>query len=249
MSRVWGVFLLLALATAVTGQSAAAGLYNQANALYRQGDFEEARTLYEEAAASIADGRLYYNLGNACYKTGRIGEAILWYERALRLMPRDEDVRANLHFARQIKLDREPVSDDIVWDFFEGVFRWPSLNELCLVLLLGTLGAFVLGSRRLFDAAEAKGGWWIPLSLCLGVTAVAGTWLVGRVIEESAARPAIVLAGQTTARSGPAGDKTALFELHEGTKVKIDRAEGDWVLVRLPNGLGGWLPASAVEAI
>jgi len=37
--------------------------------------------------------------------------------------------------------------------------------------------------------------------------------------------------------------------VHEGTKVRIARRQGDWMLVRLSNGLGGWLPASVVEAI
>ena len=57
------------------------------------------------------------------------------------------------------------------------------------------------------------------------------------------------MVGATTARSGPDAGRTVLFELHEGTKVLIERSEGAWILGRLPNGLGGWLPAADLGVI
>jgi tetratricopeptide (TPR) repeat protein len=225
---------------AAWGQSAAAGLYNQGNALYREGDFEAALELYLRAAESSEDARLFYNLGNAAYKTGRLGQAILWYERALRLAPRDADIQANLVYARLAKLDREePGPNDVLGDFLYGVYLWPALNHLSLLLVVGLAGVFGLGLWRLLR--PSWGGWIGGIALAALLSLVAGGWLAAR-IQNDQRLEAVVLAGATTARSGPEMAKTALFELHEGTKVKVDRQEGDWVLVRLPNGLGGWLP-------
>jgi len=37
--------------------------------------------------------------------------------------------------------------------------------------------------------------------------------------------------------------------MHEGTKVRVVRSEGDWSLVRLQNGLGGWVRIDQIEPI
>jgi len=37
--------------------------------------------------------------------------------------------------------------------------------------------------------------------------------------------------------------------MHEGTKVRVVRSERDWSLVRLQNGLGGWVRVDQIEPI
>ena len=60
---------------------------------------------------------------------------------------------------------------------------------------------------------------------------------------------AVVTEAEGVARSAPDGAQTVVFALHEGTKVRIERREQDWLLIRLANGLGGWLPAAVVTEI
>ena len=67
--------LLLLLGTQLHA-GAAAGQYNEANALYRDGDFAAARRSYLAVVdAGVQDARLYYNLGNACFKSGEAGRS------------------------------------------------------------------------------------------------------------------------------------------------------------------------------
>ena len=102
--------LLLLLGTQLHA-GAAAGQYNEANALYRAGNFAAARRSYLEVVDSgVEDARIYYNLGNACFKSGKLGEAILWYERARRLLPHDEDIEANLRFSNLVKQGPRPAN-------------------------------------------------------------------------------------------------------------------------------------------
>ena len=66
---------IIALAGAVWAQSAAEGLFAEANQLYRAGAYEAAREKYQEVVeAGYVDARLFYNLGNACFKSDRLGE-------------------------------------------------------------------------------------------------------------------------------------------------------------------------------
>lgn len=242
---LWALLALLAGAGSATAQSVAAGLYVEGNQLYRDGKFEEARKRYVEAVATgIQDPRLFYNLGNASYKAGQIGAAILWYERALKLAPRDEDILANLRFLRRVKRDRDPETDGSV--LYE-MYLWPTLNELFAATSGGLLALFALACWRL----------WRRSGTSLSVATVAlGAWIAGsalftglRLNHDLTRVEAVVMQAEGTARSGPEADQTSVFVVHEGTKMFVERQEGDWLLVRLANGLGGWLPAAVVEII
>jgi len=242
--------LVLLLHGAAAAQSAAAALYNQANALYHSGDFEAARSGYQRVVATgVADSRLFYNLGNACFKSGRLGEAILWYERARRLAPRDEDINANLRFANRVKKDRDPEEENVVWRFLLGVFFFPSLNELCLSFSFFLLLVLTLAVRRVRQRAPARAGWLALVLVCGGLAAANGAFLAARIYHQETVVEAVVVAAQGTARYGPDEEQTAVFIVHEGTKVRIARREDDWLLVRLANGLAGWLPAAALQTI
>ena len=55
--------------------------FEQANAAYADGRYEDAAAGYEALLAEAPDATLYYNLGNARYKQGELAQAILNYER------------------------------------------------------------------------------------------------------------------------------------------------------------------------
>jgi hypothetical protein len=242
--------LLVLLHGMAVAQSATANLYNQANGLYSDGQFEAARDRYNQVAEyGVEDARLFYNLGNAHFKAGELGRAILWYERALRLAPRDDDIEANLRFANLVKQDREPEEGNVVWGFLIDVFFFPSLNELCLSFSFLFLVLFILGVRRMWSRTAISAGGLVLLVVCLGLVTLDGIYLGMRIYHQETVEEGIIVADQGTARSGPGEEQTTVFVVHEGTKVRIARRQEDWLLVRLTNGQGGWLPMSVVEAI
>jgi tetratricopeptide (TPR) repeat protein len=211
------------------------------------GDYEGARQRYEAAVATGAqDPRLLYNLANATYKTGDLGRAIVWYERALRLAPRDEDIQANLRFLRRLKKDRDPDPTSGIGGVLERAFMWPTLNELALAWMVSLLACFATVSWRRWQGQSSLH------SSVLGCAAVA--LFVALVaftrFEADAGRiEAVVTEVQGIARSGPDGQETEVFVIHEGTKVVVERSEGTWHLVRLDSGLGGWLPSEVITKI
>ena len=245
------VLILCACSTEIAAQSAAVGLYNEANRLYRQGQFAAARDKYlQSIAGGLADGRCYYNLGNACFKAGFLGQAILWYERALRLDPRDPDALANLRFANLVKKDRDArPAGNVVWRFLASAYHYPTLNQLCLFFSFLLAAVFALATWRLWHPSPSLSVWLGALLICAAGTVAASLLLGMRIHQEEKRELAIVTAVEGVARSAPDAQKTTVFIIHEGTKVQIERREGDWFLVRLANGLGGWLPVEALERI
>ena len=81
------------------------------------------------------------------------------------------------------------------------------------------------------------------------LSAVFALWLGSRLYYRAGIDEAIVVAEKVMARSGPAESQTEVFTAHEGTKVRLVRSEGQWILVRLTNGLGGWMRDDALERI
>ena len=249
MSR-WLLLLAAALSTALaageaSAQSAASGLYAEGNDLYRRGEFAAARLRYlASAETDLRDARLFYNLGNACFKDGRLGEAVVWYERARRLAPRDEDVLANLRFVRRIKRDREEEGEG---GFLYAAYAWPTLGELFAALSLSLAGLTAAASWRLLRGPGPAVA--AALGLCLAGILLSGAFAATRLHREVTLSEAVVTAPEGQARGGPAPDQTPVFVVHEGTKVTVERREGEWVLVRLANGLGGWLPGELVTVI
>ncbi len=248
MRALLAAALCLGFAGLVAAQSAPVAAFNEGNEHYRQGQYTQARDQYlEVVAAGVADPQVFYNLGNACFKAGRLGEAVLWYHRALRLAPRDPDIRANLGMAEALRLDQTHAVGG-VGQWLEDLYLFPTLNELSALFGAFFLLACALGGWRLWRRAWLA--WW-RLALFAGsvsLAAGAGVYLGARCWAQAQAQ-VVVLAAEVSAHSAPDPGQTAVFVVHEGTCLELGRREGEWVLVRLPTGLAGWVPASAVEQL
>ena len=133
--------------------------------------------------------------------------------------------------------------------FIIDTFFFPTLRELSLLFAVGWFGVFALGTWRLLGRGGV-GALWLVATLVCGSTALAcGSWFALRSYQQARTQSAIVLARSVTARSAPDMGQTEVFSMHEGTKVSVVRSEGKWVLVRLQNGLGGWVLAEQIEII
>jgi len=51
----------------------------------------------------------------------------------------------------------------------------------------------------------------------------------------------VLLSTSAIGFSGPGEDFTRVFTIHEGMIFKIERSEDNWSLIKLENGLGGWI--------
>ena len=236
---------------AIPGSSPAA-VYNQANDLYAQGKYAEALELYEDLVQTgVSNGFLFYNLGNACFKQGEIGKAILWYSRAGELLPRDRDIAINLEFARKVRPDK------IDQAFLPPAFRairtavlGLNLSELTLVVF--ALYIFAVVSLILFIVAKPAQLRRVTArsSLVLaGLLLLSLLWLGGRIHRGNRILDCVVMARQVNAMSGPGEDYTRVMSVHEGTEAAIVEEREGWYLIKLPSGLGGWIPARSAETI
>jgi len=57
------------------------------------------------------------------------------------------------------------------------------------------------------------------------------------------------MGAQIHAMSGPGDEYTKVMSLHEGAEAQIEDNREGWYLIKLPNGLGGWIPQETAEII
>jgi uncharacterized protein YgiM (DUF1202 family) len=57
------------------------------------------------------------------------------------------------------------------------------------------------------------------------------------------------MVGAAAVNASPDVNSNQLFELHEGTKVKIRSSDGNWYEVEIANGSVGWTYEDNIEII
>lgn len=223
--------------------------FEDANAAYAEGRYDEAQAAYEALLAEGPNATLYYNLGNAYYKQGELAQAILNYERALRLQPNHKDARYNLELAQS------RITDNIVeHDFFLSSWIRTVRNAMSeQTWLIGSICLFFLALTGILLFLLGRAPWlrktafycaWLALLFSI----IAGLNAGSLHRRDTLRNEAIITQGVVNAKSSPDRSGTDLFTIHEGTKVTIRETLGEWCNIRVGNN-EGWIKIQNMERI
>jgi len=211
---------------------------SQANRLYYQSQFSEAAEIYERVIADgMKNGHLHFNLGNTYFRMGDLPKAILQYIKAQNLLPRNEDVAANLEYA--IRQTRDQLDARNPHDL-EAVLFWTrdfSLNEHRLILFWMNLVfwiSMVIGLRHQNPATQSARN--ILLAFLILVLVSTGF----RWHQETRQTTGVVLPRQIDVHSGRNAATAVLFQLHQGTPVSISQDKENWYEIELYEDKKGW---------
>jgi tetratricopeptide (TPR) repeat protein len=236
----------------------AIGADNQS--LFQEGNRHFQEEAYRDAIASytqiidqgVESPEIYFNLGNAYYKLGETADAILNYERALRLRPRDQDIKTNLNLVNHTIVDRvESPPMLFFWRWMNTIRDSMTANEWgkwCAIILW--VGAAVTG----LAIFRWRGLLRQPIRYLAGIlTVVWVVFFVGylwKFHHDLNSVQAIVTTQKVEVLSAPDETGTVLFDLHEGIKVRVIRSVPGWREISLPDPQKrGWLPSESFEII
>jgi len=243
------VLLFVGLFT-ITAQNTA--LFEQGKQQYKSQNYQEAITNWKKI---LEDGKhsaeVYFNLGNAYYKLNKIGPAIYYYEKALHLNPSDKDIKTNLRFAKNARIDViEPLPETVFHKWYKSIsgiltyngWALASIIFVILFTLLFLLYYFTLseGKKRLFFVTSL-------VSLAFFICSITMAFLT--FSEGKNNHPAIIFAESSQVKNEPNMGAETVFTLHEGTKVQILETDDNWVLIQLENGKEGWMPKTDLKAL
>ena len=213
-----------------------------ANNLYSKKQYAKSANAYETLIQKgVRNGYLFYNLGNAYIRMGETGSAILNYVRAKSLIPRDENLAANLKFAIQQTLDKiepPPLGTLNILFFWVNDF---SLNELiffslCLNFIFWVNLALWLYFPSLKIARNALLFVLLLSFISVGI----------KIKNESDLKLGVILAENIEVKSGHSLDTITLFQLHEGALVTIIGKRNGWLEIRLNEKQKGWVPENSL---
>ncbi len=229
-----------------------AELFSQAGRKYEEKDFAGALEIYRQITGQgMENGKIYYNMGNAYFKSGELGKAILAYEQALKYLPRDEDIKTNLEFARLISVEKEDTEKRLNFSVliqrflkYFSVNEWISGFEAVYAILFLSAIILIFSRQERIRQISTK-----ALIVMLPVWFVLGTFTGIRIYGVVYRKEAVVIEKNIKVHSGPADSYTLLFNVPEGTKILIHQRRGEWLQVTLPNGYSGWVENRSVGVI
>ncbi len=228
----------------------AARIYNQANKLYAKKEYSRALEQYHELVdRGIENPALYYNLANTYFKVGMTGRAVLYYERALHLKPLDREIRANLKFVRMSLTDKiSPLYSESMYRLLQtlcAIFNFKVIFIIELLFFSAFCTLFILYSLSHSVTHTLKR----VIAVCgiLFVVSIAG--MFAYATNEKKHPAGIVLEKTVDVNSSPISESERIFELHEGTKVKIIESRDEWVRFRIADGREGWIRANTIALI
>ncbi len=251
--RTFNLLALCVLLTTCIAFSQEAGIqFDQANQLYRAGEYQKAVQLYEQVIKNgYQSAALYYNLGNAYFKMNDIPAAIVSYERAKRLAPNDDDIAYNLRLANLRVVDKiEPVPQLFIvrwWNEivqFYSADQWGIFGIICVWALCLAASSFFLFRSLVIQRLS------ILAALCFIILTILGfANAVQQRNWEQSTNTAIVFTPTVSVKSAPDEQSTDLFVIHEGLKVELLDVVGNWRKIRLADGKVGWLSSEAIQII
>ncbi|MDI6802933.1 MAG: tetratricopeptide repeat protein [Bacteroidota bacterium] len=251
MKYIYPLILILFL-SAFSQADEALVQFEQANYLYRNGDFKNAAILYEKIVHNgYHNSELYYNLGNTYFKLDETGKAILYYERAKKIYPNDEDINFNLKIANLKvvdKIEAIPQLFFIEW-WYSASKAFSSDTWAIFTLTTIWLGIILLLLFRISKSPFTRRAFFFG---GIFIVAIAGFSLIFSIQQnksEKSESMAIVFSPSVTVKSSPDEAGTDLFLLHEGVKVEMVDKVGNWFKIKLVDGKIGWLPEKDVEVI
>ncbi len=219
--------------------------FQMGNSFYEQGDYQSAIVHYDSAVFILPTAAVYYNRGNAYFKLGRIGLAIADYLRARAIAPNDADIKHNLEFARQFRVDKNPNPEGFFARFLRQLatvsnYQLSRFLSALLFLLFGLVFAFYLITRQT-----------LPLVFSILLLVLFGYFLISVFYWRGVTgeNVAVVVVPEAVLRSGPGEEYKEIVAVHDGLEVRIIERRQEWALIQIPGGLGGWVEKGKIEPV
>ncbi|MBF0515789.1 MAG: SH3 domain-containing protein [Nitrospirae bacterium] len=253
MNRIIRLLIAILMLTALTSsvhagaETAAAEAFKTAAAYYVEGKYDAAiKEYYKLIQEGYEGGSLYYNIGNCFLKKNNIGYALLYYEKAMRLIPADDDLKANYEYAQSLIKNRQ-TSEARPWLNRQLDKIYNPLTIVALTILLAflyvlifailTAGVFIEKIKNKFSTSI--------------ISAAAVLFLISsyELYERVNTGHSIVLTEKAEARYEPFEKATVFFTVFAGMKVEVIDTEDKWYKIKRPDGKAGWVPKQDIGLI
>ncbi len=242
--------LILLISFSSIGQSEK--LFDQGKELYKNGKYQQAITTWMQILdKGEHSAELYFNLGNAQYKLNHIGPSIYYYEKALQLSPNDSDIKNNLAFAENARIDSiEPLPKTVFSKWYNSISSIFTFEGWAVVAVAFSVFFVALFLFYYFAFSERRKRLLFVSAMFAGILLIASLTMAFLTYGDfTKNQPAIIFASEIEVKTAPTMGSDIAFTLHEGTKVQISAQDGNWFRITLADGKDGWIPATDLKQL
>jgi len=218
---------------------------------YQNNNFDIALNHFQAAEnKGLSNPDLYFNIANCFYRLNNIAYSIVYYKKALLLNSAHREAKQNLDFMLSITRDKQiDLDEGFMNNLMTTAFYSLSINSLlsiCLILLMVlVLNIHIQWFFVNLDRTILRFVNFVLLFLLLGLSGL----VLSRVQMVNKNNEAVVVENTVYVYSGPNESFTRLFSVHEGTVLRINREEADWVQITTLSGFSGWINSNVFVRI
>ena len=252
MKKLTLILLIISFSLILLGESKIDEVFKKALNEYETKNYENAlRDFLSIENEGLINADLFYNIGNCYFRLHQIGRSILYYKKALKIESDHASARKNLEFALTLTKDKQEIgSEDVIRSFWEKLFDSISINLLAVIALI-IFGLIILLTCFMIVYYRNRER-TVPIFMTTVLIFFLLIFLLLGFLKWRAYHfqiEGVILTTSAIGYSGPSEDFTRVFTIHEGMIFEIEREEGNWSLIKLPNGLGGWVNKETFELI
>ena len=245
------LILLLLIANVLNAQDEQK-IFESANEMYKQQNYEKAIEYYKTLEKyNLISSELFYNLGNSYYKLNKVGPSIYYYEKALKLNPLNKDVQNNLVFARRLALDNiEELPKTVFQKLNSRYLQKLSYNQWAIVsIVFCALGSLLFLLFYFSNQPRSKRTYFVTSLISFLFLIISLTITYNQFSYFKNNKVAIVFAEETEVRNAPSLNSEEVFTLHEGTKVIVLDTIDNWKKIKIADGKIGWIIADDIQLL
>lgn len=244
------LFLISGVSVAKTIEPAK--IFDEANTLYNQKNYEAAIDKYETLTRENYESEaVYFNLGNAYYQLRKIAPSIYNYKKAMQINPDNAATKTNLKFADKMKLDTFETKFKINSNqAIHNLIRFFNHNQWAYVAII--FSVLILISFLIFYFKENSSIKKLFFSLQIAFGFLTLLSLAAAYFEknfEDSQRFAIVFNEEVSLKVEPRISAKNVEIIHEGTEVFIEEETTKWYKITLPNQVSGWIEKNVVKEL
>ncbi len=249
MKRLLCILLMI---VSLTGFSQNEELFDNGKEHYKNAKYQEAIDSWMKIVQNGEhSAELYFNIANAQYKLNKIGPSIYYYEKALQLDPNDSDIKTNLTFAENARVDAiSPLPKTIFSKWYKNIAEVFTYNGWAVLSVVFSI-TFVVLFLFYYFSFSAKIKRLLFTGSMFSLMLFAGGLILAFLTYDDYSRnnPAIIFAEEIKIKAEPSLGSSTAFVLHEGTKVQIIAEDGNWYRIALADGKDGWIQNSELKKL
>lgn len=221
-----------------------AALAQEAQAAYEAANYPQAFELWQQLAVlGENNADLYLNMALAAWQQGLQAQSLRYFLKAKQIIPRDAQLRHNLAIVTEV-LGQDADAQNIPGLKLPWWRLSLSQGEALMFFALATLLLFSYLIARFFNKAQSKG---LMISLALLWLFSLGIW--GSMAWQNRLTRAVVITTEAPLLEAPTHQAPLGRNLFAGQILKILRVQGDFRLVKTPQGEEVWLASKNLGEI